>query len=110
MSDKIIKQSPGFGLFADFMGFLGGAIQLAGINIPPPEVRDYDEFKKEMETYLGKVFTATEQMLHETIVAVFGEGANDKENDQEKVRDIMKVMSLRGQKVDDKAKQPVVEL
>lgn len=26
MSDKVIKQSPGFGLLAEFTGFLGGAI------------------------------------------------------------------------------------
>lgn len=63
-----------------------------------------------METYLGRIFTATEELLHETNVAVLGEGANDKENDQQKFWHIMKVMSTRGRQLDYNAERSVVEL
>lgn len=111
MSDKIIKQARVLGPVADFMGFLGGIIQIAAIHSPAPEVRDYAKFQTEMESYLSKIFTSTEKLLHETIVAVFGEGAGDKENDPQKIKDVLKVMSSKGRTdIDYNSKQPVAEL
>ena len=111
MSDKLIKQAKPLGPIADFMGFLGGALNLASINVPGPEIRDYNAFKTEMESYLSKIFTATEKLLRETVVAVFGEGNSDEANDPEKLREILGVMSARGRtEIDSKSSQPIAEL
>ncbi|KAF1808859.1 hypothetical protein P152DRAFT_476957 [Eremomyces bilateralis CBS 781.70] len=111
MSDKIIKQAKVLGPVADFLGFLGGIIQIAAIHSPAPEVRDYAKFQTEMESYLSKIFTSTEKLLHETIVAIFGEGAGDEENDPQKIKDVLKFMSSKGRTdIDYNSKQPVAEL
>jgi hypothetical protein len=96
MSDKVVKQGPGVGQVADFLGFIGGAFALAANEVGAPKVERFEKVATDLRAHLTDIFRAIQRLLQDTLVTIFQEGQDDKANDRERLRNMMGMLNNMG--------------
>lgn len=73
MADKVVKQFKVLGPLADVLGFIGGAFGIAAAQ-NEVKVTDYAALQRDMEDWLSKLFSSSEDIMERALATLMGEG------------------------------------